>query len=333
MVQNAASPRTRTRVRALDALRGFALCGIIFVNIPQTMGMLDVVAREPAGLRLFVHGSFYPVFYTLFGAGFGIFLRSAAGRSARPRVLLSRRLAVLAALGALHVQLQPGEVLLPFAIAGAVVLLPLSFAPPRLALVAGIGLTLLGLAAGVGGFGLLPGLFALGFALAELGVPESLGERRRQLVLVLVVAAVAAAGAYGLVAAGVPEAVGRRVGLVYSFALSTAYTSAFLLVALLPRGGAVVSAALAPLGRMALTNYLSATLLFVPLGNALGLPGSQHWGTAAALAAAVLALQLVWSPLWLRAFGFGPAEWAWRCATYWRLLPIRRDAPRAGADR
>ena len=35
--------------------------------------------------------------------------------------------------------------------------------------------------------------------------------------------------------------------------------------------------------------------------------------------------QLLWSPAWLRTFRYGPAEWAWRCATYRRWQPIRRE--------
>jgi uncharacterized protein len=37
---------------------------------------------------------------------------------------------------------------------------------------------------------------------------------------------------------------------------------------------------------------------------------------------AVWAVQLTISPLWLRAFRFGPAEWLWRSLTYWRVQPM-----------
>jgi uncharacterized protein len=117
---------TRVRVEALDALRGFALCGIIFVNIPQTLGMAASLAAVLEGLRLFVFGTLYPIFYLLSGLGFGLFLRSAARRSASPRVPVVRRLPALAVFGALHHLLQPGEVPLPLAVTGLVVLLPLS---------------------------------------------------------------------------------------------------------------------------------------------------------------------------------------------------------------
>jgi uncharacterized protein len=38
----------------------------------------------------------------------------------------------------------------------------------------------------------------------------------------------------------------------------------------------------------------------------------------------VWVIQLVLSPIWLRFFRFGPAEWLWRSLTYWRLQPLRR---------
>ena len=34
--------------------------------------------------------------------------------------------------------------------------------------------------------------------------------------------------------------------------------------------------------------------------------------------------QLIVSPLWLRAYQFGPLEWVWRMLTYWRKPPMRR---------
>ena len=70
------------------------------------------------------------IFSLLFGIGFAIFLEWASARSDRPRVLLVRRFAFVALLGGLHHLLQPGEVLLPYAICGLVFLLPFSYASP-----------------------------------------------------------------------------------------------------------------------------------------------------------------------------------------------------------
>jgi uncharacterized protein len=78
-------------------------------------------------------------------------------------------------------------------------------------------------------------------------------------------------------------------------------------------------------GRMALTNYLSQTVicLFVFYGFGAGLMGQV--GSAAALAVALLVFtaQMAWSPWWLARFHFGPAEWLWRSLTYGRPQPMR----------
>lgn len=38
---------------------------------------------------------------------------------------------------------------------------------------------------------------------------------------------------------------------------------------------------------------------------------------------AVWTVNLIISPIWLRAFEFGPVEWVWRSLTYWKLQPMR----------
>ena len=95
--RNLSDPRPRAsdpgdRIQALDVLRGFALCGIVFINIYQTLGMRDL----PAALGLFVQHRFFVIFSLLFGIGFAIFLERASARSDRPRLLLVRRFAFLA---------------------------------------------------------------------------------------------------------------------------------------------------------------------------------------------------------------------------------------------
>lgn len=86
---------------------------------------------------------------------------------------------------------------------------------------------------------------------------------------------------------------------------------------------------LAPLGhagRMALTNYIGAsvisTLFF--FGYGLGYWGQLSRPGQMAFVAVVFALQVAFSWLWLRHFRYGPLEWAWRALTYWQLPPMRR---------
>lgn len=83
---------------------------------------------------------------------------------------------------------------------------------------------------------------------------------------------------------------------------------------------------LAATGRMAFTNYLMQTVICTTLfyGHGLGLFGYvERWGQFF-IVLVIWMLQLFWSPLWLRYFRFGPAEWLWRSLTYLRPQPILR---------
>lgn len=87
---------------------------------------------------------------------------------------------------------------------------------------------------------------------------------------------------------------------------------------------------LAPVGRMALTNYLLQSVLGVLLfyGYGLGLIGKLGSAAQLAVALGIFALQAVFSRLWLARFRFGPAEWLTRSLTYGRAQPMRRtDVP------
>ncbi len=87
-----------------------------------------------------------------------------------------------------------------------------------------------------------------------------------------------------------------------------------------------ISRRLAPVGRMALSNYLAQTVacIVVFYGIGLGLDTRAGLAGAVAVAGALLAVQVAWSRPWLRRYRFGPAEWAWRSLTYGRRLENRR---------
>jgi uncharacterized protein len=90
-----------------------------------------------------------------------------------------------------------------------------------------------------------------------------------------------------------------------------------------------VLAPLAAVGRTALSNYLLQTLVCTTLfyGHGLGWFGRVERVGQMGVVAAVWAVQLVVSPLWLRYFRFGPAEWLWRSLTYLSWQPLRNPAP------
>ncbi|MFH1417759.1 MAG: DUF418 domain-containing protein [Planctomycetota bacterium] len=114
---------------------------------------------------------------------------------------------------------------------------------------------------------------------------------------------------------------------VGSMGMSLAYVGIITLLCLRPHRREMLSP-LAAVGRMALTNYLSHTvvccLLFYSFG--LGAYGQIDYVTAVLVVFAIYGLQLLFCPVWLRHFQFGPAEWLWRSLTYWRLQPFLRTA-------
>jgi uncharacterized protein len=86
---------------------------------------------------------------------------------------------------------------------------------------------------------------------------------------------------------------------------------------------------LAAVGRMALSNYLTHSLVCTTLfyGYGFGLFGHINRTGLAGIVLAIWVFQLVVSPIWLEHFRFGPAEWLWRSLTYWKLQPLSVRQP------
>jgi len=86
-----------------------------------------------------------------------------------------------------------------------------------------------------------------------------------------------------------------------------------------------LSMVLGAVGRMALTNYLMQSVIcsFIFYGHGLGLVGKvDHFGQIL-ITLFIWSAQLVFSPIWLARFQFGPVEWLWRSLTYRRKQPMR----------
>lgn len=84
-------------------------------------------------------------------------------------------------------------------------------------------------------------------------------------------------------------------------------------------------APLAPVGRMALTNYLLQSVICVILfyGYGFGLFGKFGAAVSTGFALLIFLFQMLISNLWLKYFLYGPMEWIWRQLTYNRRLNIR----------
>ncbi len=83
---------------------------------------------------------------------------------------------------------------------------------------------------------------------------------------------------------------------------------------------------LAPVGRMALTNYVAAGLItsFTFFGYFGGADLAGEMGMQQLVHTVLLSYlgMIVFSRVWLHFFAFGPLEWVWRCLTYGQLFSI-----------
>ena len=107
--------------------------------------------------------------------------------------------------------------------------------------------------------------------------------------------------------------------LSYIFLLLVAYHS--------PRARRFV-APIGAVGRMALTNYLTHSIVFTTLANGYGagLYGRVSLSLGLLLTFAMFVFQIALSNAWLRRFRFGPLEWLWRSLTYGKPQPMRRPS-------
>ncbi|AOS61805.1 putative membrane protein [Actinoalloteichus hymeniacidonis] len=312
----------------MDVVRGLALCGILFTNIPQLTYLMRSDENGDfypiaAAMEFLFSQRFFPIFAYLFGLSFALFLDSAAKRTEKPYLVLLRRLLVLAVFGWLHQMIHPGEALLPYAIVGVVILLPVSLLPKPLILAGGVVGTLVPLAVTGGGLLLVPGLFLLGLATTRYGIVHTLAKRGWQLAALLAAGAITAAITLPLQADSLQHSGFNVVSGVAGFGLAVVYVTGLLLLLRTPVAP-VLSAVFEPLGRMALTNYLVATVIIIAVDGPLEMNESGRWGVMLLLAVSILTLQTVFSRLWLRRFRYGPVEWLWRSATWWEWAPISR---------
>ena len=123
------------RIAWLDAVRGFALLGILLMNLEaftgpylQAMSGIDPALSgldrlADAFVYVFVQGKFWTLFSLLFGVGFALMQDGAHRARADFGLIYSRRLMALAVFGLAHaLLLWEGDILFTYALAGAVLL-------------------------------------------------------------------------------------------------------------------------------------------------------------------------------------------------------------------
>ncbi|GAJ60010.1 DUF418 domain-containing protein [Geobacillus thermoleovorans] len=132
--------RSPERIAAADVLRGFALLGILLVNMRyfSSPALYDDGVKGSDFDRVFVavvdvlfEASAYPLFAFLFGFGAMTMFRRISSRGKRPIPILLRRFFLLLGIGMAHAfGLWFGDILIPYAVAGFIMFF-LFAAPPH----------------------------------------------------------------------------------------------------------------------------------------------------------------------------------------------------------
>ncbi|MEH7386713.1 DUF418 domain-containing protein [Bacillus sp. JJ1521] len=132
------------RIHSIDVIRGLAIFGIFFVNMPSFFS--PVLYLNPNDwwsgnlnqwthsiVDIFAQASFYTLFSFLFGFGMILFKERAVAKGYSFYPLITRRLFVLLLIGCLHAFfVWHGDILITYAIVGALLLLFLKAKPTTL---------------------------------------------------------------------------------------------------------------------------------------------------------------------------------------------------------
>lgn len=176
------------------------------------------------------------------------------------------------------------------------------------------------------------GMMLLGMALFRLGI-FSAGHSKRFYLLLMIAGYVIGLpivwiGGEKLLAHHYDYIYKFRAGNIYNY-----YASLFVslghisAVMLFSKSGILpwLKTSLGAVGRMALTNYLvqSIVMTIIFYGYGFGLFGDFGRFQLMGFVVAMWIVQMIYSPIWLKHFRFGPFEWLWRSLTYRRFQPMR----------
>lgn len=181
------------------------------------------------------------------------------------------------------------------------------------------------------------GMFFIGYALGRSGFYKNLEQHKKTVTIIIVAGLLIGLPAnyylarymtyfmndyWALNTKGLYQTIAYAVGVV---PLALAYVGIFMLCFQTSTGKKIVPI-LAPVGKMAFSNYILQTLIgnFVFLGAGLGYLGEVGPVYYTIFGLIVFALQILLSTIWLRYFNFGPLEWLWRSATYKKWQPFRK---------
>jgi uncharacterized protein len=171
------------------------------------------------------------------------------------------------------------------------------------------------------------GCFLLGLYIGRSGIHRNL-HRYASMIRRLAILGIAIGVPLNVLYARTFDSVSWLHSLVASVAPLTLSTGYACLIALLwmRTNSRILPQIFAPVGRMALTNYVgqSVVCMLIFRGTGLGLGGTIGPTFYLPLGLAIYLIQLAASRLWLGYFQFGPLEWLWRVLTYGSRIPLMK---------
>lgn len=317
--------------------------------------------------EIFIDQKFMGLFSLLFGAGLILFIDRASARGRRAVALNLWRNALLFIIGILHTLLWYGDVLTIYAVS-ALFLITLRKLSNRALISVGVVIFALSVTLLLGAQYIantsgasLTGLWTPGQISTQnvVAIPFLMGYFLRALGLIIVGAGLYR---YGFINGNFPAKMYKIIavtGLAIGLSLAAVgvvvtalndYSRQIAFVGQIPNTLGTIPASLGymslillwnkradnwlkrrlrAVGRMALTNYLTQTLMGTLVLTVL-LSEAEFVNRSAVLlfVFGVWALQIWWSEAWLNRFLYGPAEWLWRVATYGSGQPLRRRPSR-----
>lgn len=336
----------QNRIVELDIIRGFALIGIFLVNIfnfIQRSGISTNSLPNTDWVDIFFTGKFYAIFSLLFGAGAALFLNRAKEKG-KPYLFYIRRMIVLGIVGYLHSLIWSGDVLLPYALVG-LVLLALHKISSKVLFSITVSLHILGVLINIYAYDWLYGgkldmppvldvlltittltsflvYFIEGFTLMNINILTKLKERptlHKWLIIILGVISILAAIAQIVLT----NHKLTHILLIISQPVLTITYILLLLALVNSKIGRNILYPIQAYGKMAMSNYLGQTItgiFILPMLVHHLQPSFILFG----LCLITWVIQILVSNFWLKYFYYGPVEWIWRCHTYWRLMPLRK---------
>lgn len=329
----------KERIQSLDIIRGFALFGILFINIAGYQVLVEggpmpdftgINKTIDSVINVFIEKKFFSIFSFLFGVGFYIFASRAEARGDKPRWRFARRLLALFLIGAVHVVIFWGSILVFYAAIGFL-LLPFykaSLKTIRNWLIAIIAMHIFAvvlpffvpaadslITSILGNDAMLVFImFLSGFYVSKAGWIQQV-EEVKQLKTIFIVL--------------LPFAVGSMLWIWFASISNNKQLMDIITLGTLPITYCYLIVAfwifshpttiklfqpVAKVGRMALTNYSAQSFIAVAIMGMMGIEVVNSKDIII-IAPMVFAIQIVFSVIYFKFFNIGPLEKLWRWLT------------------